>query len=69
MYDWVVMERISPENDSSISNGGHLTQVVWWNSWQIGCGAKDGVVFSSYLGRLYVCQYGINKSIFFYFSF
>lgn len=69
MTAWVVDERTAiPRDDSSRSNGGHMSQVVWATSWQLGCGAKDNVLFTingfNYTGRFYICQYGKYLSFF-----
>eukprot|EP00471_Norrisiella_sphaerica_P009591 CAMPEP_0184495008 /NCGR_PEP_ID=MMETSP0113_2-20130426/30144_1 /TAXON_ID=91329 /ORGANISM="Norrisiella sphaerica, Strain BC52" /LENGTH=453 /DNA_ID=CAMNT_0026881005 /DNA_START=284 /DNA_END=1645 /DNA_ORIENTATION=- len=52
MYAWVENERNLVSQDYlgyGQGNGGHMTQVLWDNSWQLGC-AKAG----SY----WICQYG-----------
>jgi len=56
---------LSPRVDYSRSNGGHMTQAVWANSYLLGCAARPNVQFTiagtTYSGTYWICQYGKKK--------
>uniref|UniRef100_A0A7S3YY77 Disintegrin domain-containing protein n=1 Tax=Lotharella globosa TaxID=91324 RepID=A0A7S3YY77_9EUKA len=55
MQGWVESERYSQNQDYSRSNGGHMTQCLWHNSYLLGCAKALGLPTYN---TFWVCIYG-----------
>lgn len=60
MTGWVEDERTATNADYSRSNGGHMTQALWHNSYLLGCALARGLPTYD---RFWVCQYGHGGNI------
>lgn len=60
MTGWVNNERTTTNADYSRSNGGHMTQALWHNSYLLGCALARGLPTYD---RFWVCQYGYGGNI------